>query len=186
MTKTATWLNYATARPSPHCDDRPINSVIELVVIHNISLPPRQFHGNAVESFFMGKLKQEDHPYFASIANLRVSAHFFIRRNGDLMQFVPLERRAWHAGASFWKLRQRAHCNDFSIGIEMEGTDHDPYTHRQYQKLRRVLRSLKQIIPTLHAVTGHCHIAPGRKTDPGDSFDWSALLHINLAIDLGK
>ena len=154
---------------SPNCDARPPDTAIDLLVIHNISLPPRVFGGDAVIDFFMNRLDPHAHPYFESIAALRVSAHFFIRRNGALLQFVPCVQRAWHAGQSAWCGRTR--CNDFSIGIELEGSDDIPYTDAQYQRLGALARALHASYPIVSSV-GHSDIAPGRKTDPGPEFDW--------------
>jgi len=154
---------------SPNHDARPEGSLIELLVIHNISLPPGHFGGQAVEELFMNMLDCAAHPYFESLRGLRVSAHFLIRRGGELVQFVPCDLRAWHAGASSWRGRSR--CNDFSIGIELEGTDQKPYTEKQYRRLAFLTRTLRARYP-ITAVAGHSDIAPGRKTDPGPSFDW--------------
>jgi AmpD protein len=157
---------------SPNQNVRPPGSAISLVVIHGISLPPGVFGGDGVERLFTNALAGVAHPYLASIAALRVSAHFFLRRDGELVQFVACGRRAWHAGASMW--RGRIDCNDFSIGIELEGTDAQPYTAAQYRHLAALLRALKQRYP-LEAAVGHSDIAPGRKTDPGPAFDWERL-----------
>jgi N-acetyl-anhydromuramoyl-L-alanine amidase len=155
--------------PSPNCDARPAGEQITLLVIHGISLPPGQFGGPWVVELFTNRLKTTAHPYFAHLADLRVSSHFFIRREGVIAQFVPCEMRAWHAGASEWRGRQR--CNDFSIGVELEGTDDRPYESIQYVMLARLTRALRRRYP-LRDIAGHCQIAPGRKTDPGPSFDW--------------
>ncbi|HEU4620761.1 MAG TPA: 1,6-anhydro-N-acetylmuramyl-L-alanine amidase AmpD [Burkholderiaceae bacterium] len=158
---------------SPNADERPASMPIELIVVHNISLPPAVFEGDAVERLFTNRLDPNAHPYFAQIAHLRVSAHFFIRRDGEVIQFVEADRRAWHAGASQWRGRQR--CNDFSVGIELEGTDELAYADAQYVSLAALIRALRRAYPTIVGVTGHEHIAPGRKTDPGPSFDWTRL-----------
>ncbi|WP_294947213.1 1,6-anhydro-N-acetylmuramyl-L-alanine amidase AmpD [Sulfurivirga sp.] len=163
------WLTGVRRVESPNQDDRPPDTPIELVVIHGISLPPNAFGGPHVEQLFTNRLDPSEHPYFAEIAHLRVSAHLFIRRDGELVQFVPFDRRAWHAGVSSWRGRSR--CNDFSIGIELEGADHIPYTAHQYRQLNRVLALLRRHYP-IRDVVGHSHIAPGRKTDPGPAFDW--------------
>lgn len=155
---------------SPNCDERTPGSAIDLVVIHNISLPPGEFGGDGVIELFTNRLNPEDHPYYREIHQLKVSAHFFIRRNGELIQFVPCGRRAWHAGVSQWQGRER--CNDFSIGIELEGDDETPFEEAQYVTLNALLTALKEVYP-IAAVTGHSDIAPGRKTDPGPCFDWS-------------
>lgn len=154
---------------SPNCDDRPPGVAVELVVVHAISLPPGEFGGAAIIDLFLNRLDTRAHPYFATIADLRVSAHFLIRRDGELIQFVPCTRRAWHAGASLWRGRER--CNDFSIGIELEGTDEDPFERAQYVRLAAVTRILRRAYP-IADITGHSDIAPGRKTDPGPCFDW--------------
>ncbi len=166
------WLDGVTHCPSPFCDDRTDLDDISLLVIHNISLPPAQFGGPYVEQLFMGDLNPEEHPYFANIAHLQVSAHCFVRRDGSVIQFVPFNRRAWHAGVSQWKDRER--CNDFSIGIELEGTDNLAYTDAQYQTLVELSQTLLACYPRLarDAITGHEFIAPIRKTDPGVAFDW--------------
>jgi N-acetyl-anhydromuramoyl-L-alanine amidase len=155
--------------PSPHHDERPEDAGIDLLVIHNISLPPGEFGGREVEDFFLGRLHPGAHPYFAGIAAMRVSAHFFVRRDGEVVQFVPCELRAWHAGASTWQGRER--CNDFSIGIEMEGTDYGPYEDAQYEALGQLTQAIFERYGEL-ALAGHSDIAPDRKTDPGPHFDW--------------
>ncbi len=157
---------------SPNADARPDGAQCELVVLHNISLPPGVFEGDAVERFFTNRLSADAHPFFAQIATMRVSAHFFLRRDGTLVQFVECERRAWHAGVSQWWGRER--CNDFSIGIEIEGADDVAYTEAQYRALARLLRALVRRYP-IRGIAGHEHIAPVRKTDPGPSFDWVEL-----------
>ena len=145
---------------------------ISLVVVHGISLPPGEFGGDSIVRLFTNRLDQSSHPYFATISHLRVSAHFLIRRDGELVQFVSCLDRAWHAGVSTWKGRDR--CNDFSIGIELEGTDATPYAPAQYTMLGRLLRALKRSCP-IEDIAGHSDIAPGRKTDPGPAFDWARL-----------
>lgn len=157
---------------SPNFDERPHDTPISLVVVHGISLPPGEFGGDGIERLFTNRLDPKAHPYYATIASLRVSAHFVVRRDGRLLQFVPCNRRAWHAGESTWRGRPR--CNDFSIGIEVEGADAVPYTARQYRMLGRLLRALQQRYPIADAV-GHSDVAPGRKTDPGPAFDWERL-----------
>ncbi|MDA8128109.1 MAG: 1,6-anhydro-N-acetylmuramyl-L-alanine amidase AmpD [Betaproteobacteria bacterium] len=166
------WLHGARRMPSPNCDDRPAGMAIELVVIHSISLPPGEFGGDAVSELFTNRLDWDAHPYFQSIRGLEVSAHFFIRRDGSLIQFVPCARRAWHAGKSSWLGRER--CNDFSVGIELEGADDQPFTDAQYAALIPLLAALKAAYP-IRAVVGHSDIAPGRKTDPGPHFAWQRL-----------
>jgi N-acetyl-anhydromuramoyl-L-alanine amidase len=167
---------------SPNHDARPPGETISLVVIHGISLPPGVFEGDGVERLFTNALDHNAHPYYATIAGLRVSAHFFIRRNGDLVQFVACNDRAWHAGASSWRGRDR--CNDFSIGIELEGADDVPYTPLQYGKLAALLMGLKRRYRSLAAAVGHCDVAPGRKTDPGPAFDWDRLATLTGAARL--
>jgi AmpD protein len=154
---------------SPNCDDRPEDTAISMLVVHGISLPPGRFGGDAIERLFTNRLDPGAHPYFAAIAGLRVSAHFLIRRDGAVVQFVPCARRAWHAGESSWRGRTR--CNDFSIGVELEGTDARPYTAAQYRSLGRLARALARRYPIVDII-GHSDIAPGRKTDPGAAFDW--------------
>ncbi len=163
------WVTAARRVPSPNCDDRPAGEAIVLVVIHNISLPPGEFGGAAIEALFTNRLDPAAHPYYASLKDLRVSAHFLIRRDGELIQFVPCSKRAWHAGESCWRGRQR--CNDFSLGIELEGSDDLPFTDAQYAVLAELLAALRTAYP-LEAAAGHSDIAPGRKTDPGPYFDW--------------
>lgn len=166
------WLDNARRLPSPHCDDRPEPADVSLLVIHNISLPPNVFGGPWIEDLFLGRLDAAAHPFFGTVAHLRVSAHLLIRRNGDLEQFVPFHRRAWHAGQSVFAGRDA--CNDFSVGIEMEGADDVPYTELQYQRLADVTRVLMARFPAItpERITGHSDIAPARKTDPGPAFDW--------------
>jgi AmpD protein len=166
------WLPAARQLPSPNCDARPEGAAIELIVIHNISLPPGVFDGDAVIELFTNRLDWDAHPYYQGIRGLRVSAHFFIRRDGTLIQFVPCGLRAWHAGASSWC--ERDCCNDYSIGIELEGTDELPFTDAQYAILAPLVKTLKQAYP-IRAVVGHSDIAPGRKTDPGPLFAWHRL-----------
>lgn len=168
-------LEQARQVASPFADARPAGALPELIVIHNISLPPGEFGGPYVEELFTGRLDPAAHPYFAEIHHLEVSAHLFLRRDGSLVQFVPFDFRAWHAGQSHWRGRER--CNDFSIGIEVEGADDVPYTARQYDVLAELIVALRSAYPTIaeDALTGHCDIAPGRKTDPGPSFDWAFL-----------
>ena len=160
---------------SPNQDERPAAEEIELIVIHGISLPPNQFGGSGVIELFTNQLNPAEDPYYETIQHLRVSAHVFIRRDGSVIQFVPFHKRAWHAGVSEFK--GKARCNDFSIGIELEGADHIPYTASQYQSLARVIAGLWNTYPSLAAkqVVGHSDIAPGRKTDPGNYFMWPAL-----------
>ena len=164
------WYTPATWIASPHCDARPGQTDVDLVVVHAISLPPGEFGGDGVEALFTQGLDPTAHPYYAEIAHLKVSAHFFIRRDGSLIQFVPVTSRAWHAGVSSWQGRER--CNDFSLGIELEGDDITPFESAQYTTLTALLSALSEVLP-IKAVTGHEHVAPGRKTDPGPCFDWT-------------
>jgi len=165
----------ATQIPSPNCDARPSGTTISLIVVHGISLPPGKFGGDGVARLFTNTLDPNADPYFPGIAHLKVSSHFFIRRGGELVQFVNCGRRAWHAGVSSW--RGRPACNDFSVGIELEGTDELPYEGPQYLTLARVARALRARYP-IRDMVGHCDVAPGRKTDPGASFDWPRLGHL--------
>lgn len=158
-------------RPSPNCDERPGGTQIELLVIHAISLPPGEFGGSGIEDLFLNRLDVSQHPYYASVAHLRVSAHFLIRRNGALLQFVSCAMRAWHAGVSNW--RGRSHCNDFSIGVELEGADDVLFAPAQYDTLLTLTESVQATYP-IADIVGHSDIAPGRKTDPGVFFDWDA------------
>ncbi|HZF14422.1 MAG TPA: 1,6-anhydro-N-acetylmuramyl-L-alanine amidase AmpD [Steroidobacteraceae bacterium] len=168
-------LPAARQVPSPNCDARPGGAKPSLIVIHGISLPPGKFGGPWIERLFTNRLPADRHPFFRGIATLRVSSHLVIRRGGRILQFVPFHRRAWHAGISSYEGRGR--CNDFSIGIELEGTDRRAYTDAQYRVLTRVLRTLLASYPGLAAgrIVGHSDIAPGRKTDPGPAFDWKRL-----------
>lgn len=165
----------ATRIDSPNRDARPPGVVPTLVVIHGISLPPGRFGGDGIARLFTNTLDPAAHPFYATIAHLRVSAHFLIRRDGELVQFVPCGQRAWHAGVSAW--RGRARCNDYSVGIELEGTDATPYAKAQYRRLAALLRALRARYPLAEAV-GHSDVAPGRKTDPGPAFDWDALARL--------
>lgn len=163
------WLSGVRRIASPNCDTRPPGIATDLLVIHNISLPPGEFGGEAVAQLFTNALNTEAHPYYARLRGLKVSAHFLVRRNGEIIQFVPCNKRAWHAGASVWQ--GRSCCNDFSIGIELEGSDQAPFSDRQYKALARLTRVLQRAYP-LRAIVGHADIAPARKTDPGPCFDW--------------
>lgn len=169
------WLSAATRCPSPNCDARPAGMAVDLLVVHGISLPPGEFGGDAIEALFCNRLDPDAHPYFAAIAGLRVSAHLLIRRDGRLQQFVRFEDRAWHAGESAFRGRTR--CNDFAVGIELEGTDDCPYEAIQYQRLAVTARLLMARFPGIAAdrIVGHSDIAPQRKTDPGPAFDWPRL-----------
>ncbi len=168
----AGFLLQAQRLESPNADERPDGIEVSLLVIHGISLPAGQFEGDAVERLFTNRLDCGSHPDFAILRDLHVSAHFYIRRDGSVCQFVSCSRRAWHAGVSSWQGRSR--CNDFSIGIELQGTDHQPYESAQYQALRRLCEAVRARYP-IESVVGHSDIAPGRKTDPGAAFDWAQL-----------
>lgn len=171
--KTTGLLESATYIPSPNCDDRPLNTPINLLVIHNISLPPGDFGGEHISQLFTNCLNPNEHDYFKDICHLRVSSHLLIRRDGQLIQYVPFHKRAWHAGVSSYD--GQTSCNDFSIGIELEGTDTITYEKRQYDKLIDVSKVLLATYQDLEVerITGHENIAPGRKTDPGPAFDWN-------------
>lgn len=171
------WLEGARRLDSPNYNARPDGVDVDLLVIHNISLPPGEYGGAYVEDFFLNRLEPSAHAYFASIADLRVSAHLFIQRCGTLIQFVSLDKRAWHAGESCYM--GRTNCNDFSIGIELEGTDKEPYAEAQYRCLVDVCALIMNTYRGIRAdrIVGHSEIAPGRKTDPGDAFDWSYFRH---------
>jgi AmpD protein len=164
------WIPQLRQLASPNCDARPTATAIELIVIHNISLPPGEFGGDAVESLFTNTLDCGAHPYYERLRGLRVSAHFLVRRDGTLTQFVGCAQRAWHAGESSWC--GRAACNDFSIGIELEGTDELPFAEAQYRALEALLPALRARYP-IAGIAGHSDIAPVRKTDPGPHFDWA-------------
>lgn len=167
-------LKSARHVPSPNHDERP-DQEISLIVIHNITLPPNEFGTPWIDALFTNQLPVDKHPFFAEICHLRVSSHLLIRRTGEIVQYVPFHCRAWHAGISQYQGREI--CNDFSIGIEMEGTDDQPFTEEQYEQLEETIQTLLISYPSLdkHHITGHEHIAPGRKTDPGACFDWKRL-----------
>lgn len=169
------WLTGAARNPSPNCDERPDPMDISLLVIHCISLPPGEFGTPYIDRLFCNRLDPDAHPYFQEIQQLTVSAHLLIRRTGEIIQYVPFDRRAWHAGQSVYQGRER--CNDFSIGIELEGTELVDYTDAQYLQLAAAIRALLAAYPKLSSerIAGHSDIAPGRKTDPGASFDWQRL-----------
>ncbi|PKO85816.1 MAG: 1,6-anhydro-N-acetylmuramyl-L-alanine amidase AmpD [Betaproteobacteria bacterium HGW-Betaproteobacteria-12] len=163
------WLGGVSWMPSPNFGERPAGPV-SLVVVHNISLPPGEFGGDWVEAFFLNRLDPLAHPYFATIAALQVSAHFYVRREGRIVQFVGCDQRAWHAGSSSWC--GWANCNDYSVGIELEGSDSQPFAADQYAALWRLVDALRARYP-IAAIAGHSDVAPGRKTDPGPYFDWA-------------
>jgi AmpD protein len=177
MLKTYTlhrgWLREARRVPSPNFGPRPGSDGPEILVVHNISLPPGCYEGDCIERFFTNRLDWGEHPYFEEIRGVEVSAHLLIRRSGEVLQFVSFDERAWHAGESCFE--GRSNCNDFSIGIELEGADDDPYTDSQYAALAAVTGALMSAYPKMSAdrLVGHSDIAPGRKTDPGPAFDWS-------------
>lgn len=175
------WLTEARHCPSPFFNQRPQGEPVSLLVVHGISLPPGQFGGPHIDELFTGKLDPQMHPYFAEIAHLQVSAHCLIRRDGEVVQYVSFLDRAWHAGQS--QFAGRENCNDFAIGIELEGTDEGGYTEAQYQQLALITRTLQQQYPAITAerITGHSDIAPGRKTDPGTSFDWDRYQQLLLS-----
>lgn len=166
------WYRTAVRRDSPNFGPRPAGAVLDLIVLHSISLPPGEYGGDGVPALFTNTLDWDAHPYYQSIRGLQVSAHFFIQRDGTLWQFVDVEQRAWHAGASCY--RGRAQCNDDSIGIELEGLEGDTFTPAQYATLVQLCQDLAQRYPIAH-IAGHEHIAPGRKQDPGPGFAWVQL-----------
>ena len=168
-------LDAARQVPSPNADDRPAGCSAELIVVHGISLPPGEFGGPWIDALFTNTLDPSAHPYFAQIKGLEVSSHLLIRRDGEIVQYVPFHKRAWHAGKSHYQGRDR--CNDFSIGIELEGEDHRAYAPEQYQALADIIKALCAAYPSLslQQITGHSDIAPGRKTDPGPAFEWHTL-----------
>jgi len=175
LTEDGDWLADIRRVLSPNCDERPAPDAISLIVVHGISLPPGDYGGPWIDAFFTNQLDATAHSYFAEIAGLRVSSHMLIRRDGEMVQYVPFSQRAWHAGTSCYRGREA--CNDFSIGIELEGQDETPYEASQYRKLAEVTRVLRARFPDIGAqdIVGHADIAPGRKTDPGPAFDWTQL-----------
>ena len=165
------WLDNVRHEASPHYERKTNYQPVELLVIHNISLPPGQFGGDYITDLFLGKLDPKAHSFFEEIYQLRVSAHCLIRRDGEIIQYVSFDNKAWHAGVSCYQGKDK--CNDFSIGIELEGTDNTPYTEQQYQQLVKLTNTIKQYYPEIKDnIVGHCDIAPDRKTDPGPAFDW--------------
>jgi AmpD protein len=170
------YIEPATQIASPNFDTRPENSSINMIVIHNISLPPNQYGGSGISQLFTNQLNPDEYPYYAEIYTRKVSSHFLIRRDGELIQFVSCIQRAWHAGQSSWQGRER--CNDFSIGIELEGCDFEEFEPAQYHTLNLLLNCLKSTYPIQHIV-GHSDIAPGRKTDPGPCFNWKNVTHLD-------
>ena len=170
------WLEGVERQISPNCDQRPEKCEIDLLVIHGISLPPGEYGGPWITDLFCNTLNCDAHPYFDQLRDLKVSSHLLIRRDGHVIQYVSLDKRAWHAGRSSFEGRER--CNDFSIGIELEGVDDQAYTEDQYRSLAQVTQAIRSVYPAITPtrITGHSNIAPGRKTDPGDAFDWSRYL----------
>ena len=171
-------LDVARQVSSPNCDSRPEGIEPDLIVLHNISLPPNEFGGPHIDALFCNHLPADGHPYFAEIQGMKVSAHLLVRRDGEIVQYVPFHQRAWHAGQSSY--RDREGCNDFSIGIELEGADTTPYTDTQYEQLTCIVEALLATYPTLSGdrIAGHCDISPARKTDPGPAFEWGRLRKI--------
>ena len=163
---------------SLNCDERPAGTEITLVVLHSISLPPGEYGGDSIERLFTNRLDPAAHPYFKEIFELKVSSHYLVRRDGEVVQFVPPQLRAWHAGVSSWRGRER--CNDFSIGIELEGTEEDAFSSSQYQSLAALIRQLQKQFP-IRDIAAHSDVAPGRKTDPGPRLDWRRLLAVLAA-----
>ena len=177
------WMGNVDKQYSSHFDQRPEGAEVDLLVIHNISLPPGQFGGPYITDLFMGCLDPRQDPFFEQIYRLRVSAHCLIRRDGEVIQYVNFNHRAWHAGVSNYHGRER--CNDFSIGIELEGTDDIPYTKQQYQQLVSLVIKLRETYPLIEDnIVGHSDIAPGRKTDPGPSFDWQYFKQLLASTDI--
>jgi AmpD protein len=175
LTSDGAWLVDVRHLLSPNCDDRPAGSEVSLIVVHGISLPPGEYGGPWIDDLFTNRLDHQAHPYFAEIEGMQVSSHVLIRRDGELVQYVPFTRRAWHAGQSCYQGCEA--CNDYSIGIELEGQDDVPYTDVQYQRLAELVGVLRRRFPAIRAdaIVGHSDIAPGRKTDPGSAFDWKRL-----------
>jgi AmpD protein len=167
------WLEGVRRVESPNQDDRPAGSEITLLIVHSISLPPGEYGGDSIERLFTNRLDPDAHPYFKDIEGLKVSAHFLIRRDGSVVQFVPVHRRAWHAGASSW--RGRTTCNDFSVGVELEGSDDGPFEEAQYLALEDLVARLRSALP-LRDLAAHSDVSPGRKTDPGPGFAWRRAL----------
>jgi len=173
-------LQGAAQIASPNCDERPEGAAVTLLVVHSISLPPGEYGGDGIVGLFTNTLDFSAHPYYETLRGLEVSAHFLIRRGGELIQLVPCDRRAWHAGASSWRGRER--CNDVSVGVELEGTDDQAYTDPQYSRLAGLLLDLRRRYP-IADVVGHADIAPGRKTDPGPAFDWGRFRELLAGIE---
>ena len=180
------WLPGLPRAVSPNADERPAGCEVNLLVVHNISLPPGEFGGAYIDDLFCNRLDPCVHPYFAEIAHLQVSAHLLIRRDGSAVQFVALDRRAWHAGLSSFCGRER--CNDFSVGIELEGSDETPFSEAQYRRLAALTGQIRTLFPAITAdrIVGHSDIAPGRKTDPGPCFDWGHYRELLARNDRGE
>jgi len=178
LDKNADWLENVNRVVSPNCDARPEGAGIDLLVIHGISLPPGEYGGGYIDQLFTNTLPKDGHPYFREVSDLRVSSHLMIDRRGRITQYVPFSSRAWHAGRSVFNGREE--CNDYSIGIELEGCDDTPYTREQYRALAAVTWLLMSHWPAIKKdhIVGHCDIAPGRKTDPGPAFDWKAFFEL--------
>ena len=174
--KHGEWLEGVRKIISPNCDLRPDDVEIDLLVIHSISLPPGEFDGDYIDQFFTNSLDPDHHPYFKEITPLRVSAHIMINRSGKVTQYVPFTQRAWHAGES--EFENRANCNDYAIGIELQGCDKEDFTQAQYKTLANVTGAIRQLWPKIskQRIMGHCHIAPNRKMDPGPRFNWDLYL----------
>ncbi len=171
---TTGFLDECTQCPSPNKDARPPKTSIDLIVVHSISLPPGEYGGDSIECFFQNKLDKNKHPYFEEIVEMQVSSHLLIKRTGEIIQFVPFHERAWHAGQSVYMGRDR--CNDFSVGIELEGTDSDDFEEVQYRQLASLVNALRKIYPAISDnIAGHCDVSSGRKEDPGIGFDWQKL-----------
>ena len=167
------WLDGVRRVVSPNHDDRPAGAEITLLIVHSISLPPGEYGGDSIEKLFTNRLDPDAHPYFKEIEGLKVSAHFLVRRDGEIVQFVPVLKRAWHAGASSW--RGRTTCNDFSVGVELEGSDDGPFEEAQYRALNDLVARLRGPLP-LRDIAAHSDVSPGRKTDPGPGFGWARVL----------
>ena len=179
------WCAQAEQQPSPNCDARPEGADVTLIVVHNISLPPNEFGGEWITDLFLNRLDPDAHPYFVTIHTVEVSSHILIRRDGQLIQYVSTQDRAWHAGASTWRGQTR--CNDFSVGIELEGCDSKPYTAAQYAQLAALTQALQVRYPRINGVAGHHEIAPARKTDPGACFEWARFeRQANISADARK
>ena len=183
LTDDKNWIVDVRRVISPNCDERPQHLPVSLLVIHSISLPPGEYGGSGIDEFFCNRLDPDAHEYFSCIKDMRVSSHLLIRRDGELVQYVPFSKRAWHAGQSCFQGQEA--CNDFSIGIELEGQDDEAYTEAQYQQLAAAIYLLRSYYPAIddQSIIGHSDIAPGRKTDPGPAFDWQ---HLHVLLQIGR